>query len=221
MGRPDKPVPIRRGGIATPYGYLYELSGGELCLDFANTVDSRPTERRRDLIPTYGDLLTWGVQAEVLSDSEAKTLRRAAVSNAPAAEATLEPARELRETLFELFAAVANGEPPPGTLVSVLNEFLPAAYEQLHLISDGAGCQVAWKQTDALDRVLWPVVRSAVQLLTSNRLDRVRECAAKDCRWLFMDQSRNRSRRWCDMTVCGNRDKIRRFRAAHNEPSAA
>jgi predicted RNA-binding Zn ribbon-like protein len=60
--------------------------------------------------------------------------------------------------------------------------------------------------------MLWPVVRSAAELLTSDELGRVRECAADNCAWLFLDRSKNRSRRWCDMAVCGNRDKVRRFR---------
>jgi predicted RNA-binding Zn ribbon-like protein len=62
----------------------------------------------------------------------------------------------------------------------------------------------------ALDRVLWPVARSAAELLTSDDLAAVRECAAPDCRWLFLDRSRNRSRRWCAMATCGNRSKARR-----------
>ena len=72
----------------------------------------------------------------------------------------------------------------------------------------------SWAEEEALDCMLWPVVRSAAELLNSDLLSRVRVCPADDCAWLFLDQSRNRSRRWCDMSTCGNRSKARRFREA-------
>jgi predicted RNA-binding Zn ribbon-like protein len=58
--------------------------------------------------------------------------------------------------------------------------------------------------------MLWPIASSAADLLTSERLKKVRLCEAKTCTWLFLDESRNHSRRWCDMKVCGNREKARR-----------
>lgn len=61
-----------------------------------------------------------------------------------------------------------------------------------------------------LERILWPIAQSAAELLTSSELGTVRLCEAPDCAWLFLDQSCNRSRRWSDMKVCGNRQKARR-----------
>ena len=75
-----------------------------------------------------------------------------------------------------------------------------------------------------LDRVTWWVARSAAELMTSPDLPFVRECASYDCGWLFMDTTKNRSRRWCDMSTCGNRAKGRRHyerkRAASRGPQA-
>jgi predicted RNA-binding Zn ribbon-like protein len=193
---------------------LYELNGGALCLDFANTVDSRPTERRRDLIPGYGDLVRWGLQASVLTASQAEALEAVATSDARLAETVMTRARTLREAIFEIFSATAAAAPPPGTSLEVLNEFVPATFARLRLQPDGSAYRLGWEESETLERALWPVVRSAVDLLVSDLLGRVRICAADSCSWLFLDESRNRSRRWCDMTVCGNRDKARRFRDA-------
>jgi len=63
------------------------------------------------------------------------------------------------------------------------------------------------------DPILTPVVRAAVELLTSADIARVRTCADGSCAWLFLDTTRSRTRRWCDMKSCGNRSKVRRFRA--------
>lgn len=96
--------------------------------------------------------------------------------------------------------------------MSVLDGALPAALGRLRLVPGRKRFTWDWAgDVEALDRVLWPVVRSAAELLTSGDLDRVRRCAGDDCAWLFLDRSRNGSRRWCDMTVCGNRSKVRRF----------
>jgi predicted RNA-binding Zn ribbon-like protein len=66
-----------------------------------------------------------------------------------------------------------------------------------------------------MDQMLWPVARSAAELLTSERAGRVRECASETCSWLFLDGSRNGRRKWCDMASCGNRAKARRYYARH------
>jgi predicted RNA-binding Zn ribbon-like protein len=71
---------------------------------------------------------------------------------------------------------------------------------------------LAWRDADRtdLDRVLWEAAASAADLLTSPDLARVKTCPGAGCAWLFLDRSRNGTRRWCDMSVCGNRAKARR-----------
>jgi predicted RNA-binding Zn ribbon-like protein len=204
---------VRRGGVATPDGYIFELSGGELCLDFANTVDSRPTEEPRELLLAYSDLISWSKQAGTLTEGEARGLTRKAARHPSQAAAVLRRARRLRETLFQLFSAVAEGHEPDHALLGELNDSLPQALVHLRVARSASGFAWDWSQGGELDRMLWPVLNSAGELLISDNLERVRECAADDCAWLFLDQSRNRSRRWCDMTVCGNRDKVQRHRA--------
>ncbi len=203
---------VRRGGAQTPRGFLFELTGGRLCLDFANTIDSRPTERPKELLGSYSDLLAWSVQAGALQPADAGRLVRRAVRRAPEAERVLARAREIRKAIFEVFSGSAGGRRPRPEALAVLERALPGALSRLRLVPVKGGFNWDWLQEeDALDAMLWPVVKSAADLLTSEELKRVRECAADNCAWLFIDGSKNGTRRWCDMTVCGNRNKARRF----------
>ena len=184
---------------------IFELSGGSLCLDFVNTVDHRPTERARDLLETYADLALWSRQSGILSPREERSLLGRARRAPDEALKVLERARFLREALFAVFS-----RDDPEALDDLRNA-LPTVYRHPALRS-GQGYELVWEdEPKALDRMLGPVLRSAVELLTSRELDRVRVCGADNCDWLFLDQSRSRSRQWCNMAVCGNRAKARRF----------
>jgi predicted RNA-binding Zn ribbon-like protein len=175
-------------------------AAGSLCLDFVNTVDPRHTTPREEQLPDYAALLEWARQAGI----EASPLPPAAASRAH------EEAIALRETLYAIFGAVARGEAPPANALSHLNDEL---VRRPRRITNG----FAWATGD----VLAPIVWSAAELLTSGPLERVRECPGDDtCGWLFLDTSRNGSRRWCDMRSCGNRAKARRHyrRTASSRP---
>jgi predicted RNA-binding Zn ribbon-like protein len=203
---------VRFGGVETPEGFRFELTGGRLCLDLANSLDDRPTPTPKERLHSYQDLVAWGEQAGALTPGSARRLRAEAARRPEAAAAVLRRARDLREALFSLFSALADGRTPPGAALDVLNAALPEGFARLRLRRHGHSYEWDWDEGETrLDRMLWPAVRSAAELLVSPERDRVRECASESCAWLFLDTSRNRSRRWCDMTVCGNRDKVRRF----------
>jgi predicted RNA-binding Zn ribbon-like protein len=120
----------------------------------------------------------------------------------------------LREAIYHIFSDTADGEEPNPHDVQTLNRELATAWDHLRLAPTGGGFAWEWvAEGNELDRVLWLVARSAAELLTSGPLDRVRECANDPCGWLFVDLSRNRSRRWCDMQDCGNKVKARRHYA--------
>jgi len=200
-------------GAPSP-GHSFELSGGELCLDFANTVDSRPTEEPLELLPDFDALITWSLQAKVLLSVDVEGILEEVARHPRHGTAVLKRAREVREAVFQIFSAVARVTEPPEGAMALLNRHLPAALEHRRIVREDAGYGWGWEEGDNLGRMLWPVLASAADLLTSQRLSRVRLCSAEDCDWLFLDQSKNRSRRWCDMSVCGNRSKVRRFRRA-------
>jgi predicted RNA-binding Zn ribbon-like protein len=187
----------------------FELTGGDLALDFANTLSRRLTAEPREDLREYEDLVEWGTLAGAIDPGEAGALRSLAARSPRTARAALSKARAVREALFEAFDAVARRRPvAPGALKRV-NDALAGALGRLRLGPGGDGW--TWTGPLDLDRVLWPVARAAAHLLTSPDRALVRECGASDCAWLFLDRSRNGTRRWCDMAVCGNREKARRF----------
>jgi predicted RNA-binding Zn ribbon-like protein len=187
------------------------LKAGRLCLDFANTADWHASDQPEERLNSYANLVSWSEQVGILTKDEAQQLLREAAHRPNDAATVLDRAIAFREAIFRIFSAVTAGDSPEEADLAILNEVLSAALGRLHIVltSDGFG----WEWTDEkhkLERMLWPVAQSAVDLLTSEELMRVGQCADERCGWLFMDMSRNRSRRWCDMRDCGNRAKARR-----------
>lgn len=189
----------------------FDLSGGDLALDLANTKARRPTPEPREDLLEYDDLVAWGVESGAIGAAEATKLRALASARPRAARAAVARARDVREAIFEVFSAVAGGRTIPPQALDRVNEALPDALARLRLARTGDKADWSWSGEAHLDRVAWPAVRAAALLLTGPGLAHVRECAARDCAWLFLDESRNGTRRWCDMAVCGNREKARRF----------
>ena len=197
--------------VSAPPAEQFAFNAGRLCLDFANTVRSRPSSDRLDLIGAYEDLLAWARQATILTPGEAAALTDAARQGSRAADEALTQARILRESMYAVFSARAAGLPAPPADLRTLNRAIAKAMAHSGLTAAGARFEWGWPDSaPTLDRVSWWVARSAAELLTSSDLTFVRECASYDCGWLFMDTTKNRSRRWCDMRVCGNRAKSRR-----------
>ena len=187
--------------------------GGALCLDFTNTVSARGLGGASDRLPGYSDLVVWSQEAGTVTSEVAAALTEAAALHPATAAAVLQRAVDLREALYRIFIAQMEGLPPPPADLVRLNSELGLAMAHLRLQPGATCCVWTWESdTQALDRVIWPVVRSAADLLTSGELDRVRQCAGDRCGWLFVDRSKNRSRRWCEMKECGNVAKVRRYR---------
>lgn len=206
---------VRFGGTQTPQGYLFELTGGRLCLDLANTKDERPTDQPRELLRDYEDVLDWAVQAGVLSRTERRRLSGRAAHDASAAADALGRLVDGREAMVQIFSAIAQGRVVPSSPLEGLNQLITDACAKRRLVRGRERLEWTWQsaETPDLSRPLWAAVWSAVELLTSRDLDRVRQCEGAGCAWLFMDTSKNGSRRWCDMSVCGNRAKARRHRS--------
>lgn len=188
----------------------FKTVGGRLCLDFVDTVNWDRPRRARERFYSYADLVDWAQFMEQVDAGQAGHLRSIAGQHPAGAQAIYRQAIDLRAALHRIFAAVAAGQAPPGDDLARLNAALAAALPHLRLVPGAAHFEWAWSGELRLDRVLWPIVRSAAALLTSEELDRVGQCAGESCGWLFLDTSRNRSRRWCEMEHCGNRAKARR-----------
>ena len=197
---------------------MFGFKGGWLCLDFANTVSERDgSAGYRDKLDGYIDLVEWSRQAELLTEQEAKRLRGIASRQQAEASRVLESAVELREAIYRIFSATAEGRPAAKQDLAALNATLARGMSRARIVGTDEGYAWRWAEDEtALDLMLWPVARSAAELLISESLDRVRECGGESCGWLFLDTSRNHSRKWCDMRDCGNVAKVRRFRTRHS-----
>ena len=184
------------------------LEGGHLALDFVNTVgglrDDPPTPDE-ELFDGYEDFATWCARVGVIAERQAGTLRAAARRDERAAKRALRATVQLRdEVLYPIFRAIADRKEPRRELLDRLRDRECRALRDAQL---GRGW--TWPPPEELTDPLRPIVHAAVELLTDGPVDRIKTCG--NCRWLFVDESRNRSRRWCSMDECGIQMKHARF----------
>ncbi len=201
------------------------LEGGHLALDFVNTVGGLrddPPSSDEELLVVYDDLATWCARLGVISEREAGALRAAAKRDERAARRALREAIRLRELLYGVFRPLSDGKEPPAELLARLRDAERAALADATLTRTGPALGAmhwSWPPAAALSDPLRPVVHAAVELLTEGPLDRLKTCG--NCRWLFLDRSRNHSRRWCSMDECGIQMKHARFVEKRRRSGAA
>jgi predicted RNA-binding Zn ribbon-like protein len=181
--------------------------GGSLCLDFVNTTGARASAAPRERLTCYDDLLTWSQRAGVLDAPTARRLRRAAATREKDAAQALRRARNVRENLYDLLSALVGGRRPSAAAVARVAAHWKDARRTQELVLDESGLkiQTITHETD-LDSPISPIVAAAVDLLTSDRRALMKRCA--ECDWLYLDTSKNSTRRWCKST-CGNRARSR------------
>lgn len=183
-----------------------------MCLDYVNTLDDRFTDHPKELLKDYVDLARFAEDTGTLSDLQVDRLITRSTHNSEEAGRALESAIRLREAISEIFYAVVRKKPVPAAALVVLNCNVQDALQHLALVSSKRHFEWTFEtRVDDLFAPLWGVARDAAELLASDRLEFVRACASKTCEWLFLDESKNHRRRWCDMTKCGNRAKVKRF----------
>ena len=196
---------------------FFDLCAGHAVLDFVNSLDHRfRKEGPKDWLAGYGDLLRLVEETGIVAPAQARRLAQA-VRPDQGARALLS-ARELREAIAGIGYAMVDGRAPNPGDVRVLERHFHNASQHRELSwhrprkDEGAGLEWAWGgfETDAQFPV-WVLAGAAVELLASGRM--IKACGADNCRWLFLDTSKNHTRRWCSMSVCGNRAKARRFQA--------
>jgi predicted RNA-binding Zn ribbon-like protein len=186
----------------------YDLVGGRICLDFANTV-SDAVHGRRDKIRGYGDLLVFARRVGLIDADGEKALGSEARRRPEDAERVVAEARVTRRAIFSLFFP----EPDRAAdALAALDRAVARARSHQHLeATEGGHALVLERDDTALDRPLWGVALSAAELLVSPERARVHACRnGSTCTWLFVDESKNHSRRWCSMRDCGNRVKAKR-----------
>ena len=186
---------------------------GDPALELVNTVDWTPRGLEEERLSSYEQLTRWAEGAGVIGADTGRRLRRLAADRPRAAAAALELAHRTRNSIRDLFVAIARGESRRLPL-SRFNQLLAEAMERLQVAPDaGGGFQWSWRGQESDPRgLLWPVIWSAAKLLESDEAGSVRICDGDDCGWMYVDRSRNGLRRWCQMKTCGTREKTRRRR---------
>lgn len=192
----------------------FQWEAGALCLDFANTVDWHASAQPTEMLTTWDDVIAWAEKLTVLDSVEGRQLRQAAADHPQRAAVALLRAHTLREVIYRIFSALAAHKSAANADLAYLNQVLQDALSHLQILVVPGSFVWTWAETEQnLDQLLWPIAYSAAHLLTSDLLDRVKECEDEQgCGFLFLDMSKNRSRRWCSMESCGNRAKVRRHR---------
>jgi predicted RNA-binding Zn ribbon-like protein len=184
-----------------------------VCLDFCNTVGGSRGGLPREFLQSYADFVSWSQQAGLISEALAQELLRKASRRSDEALKVLERAKALREAVYRVFMDRAQDKMPRRADLAVLNMELARLLPRLQVVSKDACCDWAWTQAEELDFALGPIAQSAADLITSHQKPQLRQCEGDNCGWLFLDLSKNHSRRWCDMRDCGNRAKVRRHRS--------
>ncbi|MBI1731233.1 MAG: ABATE domain-containing protein [Gammaproteobacteria bacterium] len=213
----------------------FEFIGGQPALDFVNTASRRDIGPFKERLENYGDLVDWAEEAKALPNQVPGDLRKAASQHPAAAARVLEDARTLREALYRIFrafAATTNINSASAEDMALLNAVFRRANEhrtlccsQMMIAPNTNGAPTFdWKWDEGgaeLDRVLWPVALAAADLVTAGDPQRIKECGGDNCNWLFLDQSKNRSRRWCTMEDCGSKVKAKRHYHRQKQSTAA
>jgi predicted RNA-binding Zn ribbon-like protein len=193
------------------HGDTYTADSGHVVLDYVNTLSWRTRAEKVEFLSNYSDLGTWGVISGLLSEKDARSHLEEALRSPEQFAAVYLRSITLREALYNILSAYSSAAQPDVADIAVLNQELAQALSFRRLEWTGAGFNWSWEERPGdLESLLWKIAGAAADLLTSDTLERVGECQGVGCGWLFIDTSKNHSRRWCDMEGCGNRAKARR-----------
>jgi predicted RNA-binding Zn ribbon-like protein len=193
----------------------FKLHAGHPALELVNTLDLRFSPNRIDLLPTYGDLLRFAAQLQLLRPEQARKLGR--IASAAEGQRVLASVVELREALAAVLYTWVDGGKPQAGQVEILEKHFHAAALHRRLRGGESHLDWSWTSEKEAEIPLWKLAQSACDLLLSKDVEQVKDCGDSECRWLFLDVSKNHTRRWCDMKTCGNRMKARRHQARLQE----
>ena len=197
----------------------FELIGGNVCLDFINTLDDRPSAQPQELLKNYYELARFGEDTGILTPAQLDFFFDNAHLMPDEAGDALRRAINLREAMYAIFSALMKKQTAPAVAMDTLNAYIRDAAQHSRLVQKKdvqreGRCEWRFDDlTSAFGAMLWPITRAAADLLASSDLAQVRACSSPTCQWLFLDTSKNHHRRWCNMKVCGNRAKVRKFYA--------
>jgi predicted RNA-binding Zn ribbon-like protein len=196
-----------------PPARIFRLISGALCLDFCNTLGGKRGAVVRECLDSYSELISWSRQAGLITGEQASELLRKGSRRGQEAAEVLSRALQLREAIYRMLMDHSHGKTAKPADLAIINAELSRLLPRRQIVSKDSCCDWAWADVEALDFPLGPIAHSAAELLTSHARPRLHQCEGDNCGWLFLDSSKNHSRRWCDMRDCGNRAKVRRHRS--------
>ncbi len=194
-------------------GLNLELKSGHPSLEFTNTVSNHASDDPGETLFNYEDVLAWAKRIGLLRAEQVDKLTHKSAGQPGEANRVFVALIELRETIYRIFVAKVKDRAPAQEDLRILNSVLSRLTSGAQVVHSADRFEWQWNvHEDALEAPLWLLALSAVDLLTSEYYQRVGQCADEDgCGWLFVDTSKNHSRRWCDINDCGNRAKQRRY----------
>jgi predicted RNA-binding Zn ribbon-like protein len=192
-----------------------------------NTVDWTSRGPEQDRLTDFDHVIQWARGAGVLSAKATSSLRTQVQAKPREAEAAHRDVLRVRAVLGRLFRSIAASQ-PAGDALDDFNRLLGRALERMRVTPAtgkrraGQGLQLGWRDLgESLDSVICPVIWSAASLIVSEEAPRIRICGGPDCGWMYVDRSRNKLRRWCQMETCGTREKSRRRYERFRRPARA
>jgi predicted RNA-binding Zn ribbon-like protein len=190
------------------------LRGGHIALDFANTAGWHASAAPSEWLSSYDELIRWSRHVGLHSPAELRQLTQRAAKSHRESERALTRLRQLREAFYRICRAFIAGKSANEKDLVVLQNAYADSLAHGQLTQTDAGFVLAWDQAQvSLDGPVWRLAGALTDFLRSGDLALVRECEGDPCGWLFIDRSKNRSRRWCSSEDCGNRERVRRHLA--------
>ena len=196
---------------------VYSGSAGRLCLDFANTENMHASANPEETLHSYDDMIAWARKTGALPDAGARALILRAKENPALAQRALHKAIRVREAIYRIFAAIARKTEPNPSDLDELNQELSRITGGAKIAPLDGGFEWWWNlDRESLELPIAFAVLSAAETLVSSDRERIGQCADdRGCGWLFLDATKNHSRRWCDSTSCGNRERQQRHAERH------
>ncbi|MEQ1523411.1 MAG: CGNR zinc finger domain-containing protein [Aestuariivirga sp.] len=190
------------------------LVAGKLALDFTNTESGRGGAEHLDHLQTADDLVAWAAHAKIIGEKDAALARRIIKDQDKLARHLVARGRFLRETIYQINSNIVTGKPPAVKLLHGLTAIHAEMLATATLTPQGDNYEWAWhSRAELTAAILGPITLSALDLLLHANFSRIKQCHGNHCGWLFYDSTKNKSRQWCDMSVCGNRAKASALRA--------
>jgi predicted RNA-binding Zn ribbon-like protein len=199
------PAPSRAGSL--------DLVGCELALDFCNTSSGRGFPSHQEHLRAFGDVLRWAVHAKVVKAVDGDLIRTLVAEPSERADALLAEVLAARELVWTVATELAERRAVPEEHRQALVALHARCLSHADLeVRDGVYLWSWTPRRDILSALLGPITLSALTLLMERDLTRTKRCEGLECGWMFLDTTKNKTRRWCEMRVCGNRSKVRAAR---------